>query len=76
MPPGRYYLRLEPETDVSSFDLDLRVRRDVPLLRLPLLSLLLLGLPFAFVLWQSRTFETARWMQSDHARADDEDDDE
>lgn len=73
VPPGRYYLRLEPESDASTFGLDLRVRRDVPLLRLPLLALLLLGLPYAFVLWQSRMFETARWMQSDHAPEDEDD---
>ena len=74
VPPGRYYLRVEPETDVSPLNLHLRVRRDVPLARVPLLALALLGLPFAFALWQSRTFETARWMQSDHAPVSDEDD--
>jgi hypothetical protein len=66
VPSGRYYLRLEPETDVTPLPLNVVVRRDVPLLRLPLIALLLLLLPPLLVWIRWRIFEQARWMDSDH----------
>ena len=69
VPAGRYYLRLEPETDVSPLPLHVRVRRDVPLFRLPMTALLLLILPPLFAWFRWRAFEQARWVDSDHPRA-------
>jgi Zn-finger nucleic acid-binding protein len=69
VPAGHYYLRLEPETDVTPLPLQVRVRRDVPLARLPLIALLLLLIPPLFVWARWRVFEQARWMDSDHPRA-------
>jgi Zn-finger nucleic acid-binding protein len=67
VPAGRYYLRVEPETDAPVLSLRVRLRRDVPLLRLPLIALLLLLLPPLLVSIRSTVFENARWIDSDHA---------
>lgn len=78
VPPGRYYLRLEPETDSRELNLRVVARRDVPLARLPALALLALLLPPLWGALRENTFETSRWMESDHPRAssDDDEDDE
>ena len=69
VPPGRYYLRIEPETDAASLAVEVVIERDVPLVRLPLLALALLLLPLIWAMVRSSTFESARWMQSDHPPA-------
>jgi len=80
VPAGHYYLRVEPQADAWPVGLHARVRRDVPLARVPLTACVLLLAP-AFVLWFLRdNFENSRWMESDHPRVsssadDDEDDD-
>ena len=45
IPKGRYYVRLEPETDAPQLNLRVVMRRNVPLFRLPFIALLLLLLP-------------------------------
>jgi hypothetical protein len=68
VPPGRYYLRVEPETDCPQLNLHVVVRRDVPLARLPLIAMILLLIPAAWAGMRSNAFEGTRWMESDHPR--------
>jgi len=76
VPPGRYYLRVEPETDSSHLSFRVVVKRDVPLKRLPLIALVLLFVPAMWAAMRSSSFENTRWTDSDHPRvsSDDEDD--
>lgn len=76
VPAGRYYLRLEPESDSPQLNLRVGVKRDVPMTRIPLIALLLLGLPMLWAQLRYNGFENERWMESDHPRvsSDDEDD--
>ncbi|PIR18298.1 MAG: hypothetical protein COV48_07660 [Elusimicrobia bacterium CG11_big_fil_rev_8_21_14_0_20_64_6] len=76
VPAGRYYLRLEPESDSPQLSLRVGVKRDVPLARIPLIALLLLSLPMLWAQLRYNGFENERWMESDHPRvsSDDEDD--
>ena len=79
VPAGRYYLRVEPETDATQLSFRVVVRRDVPLKRLPLIALALLLLPAVWAGMRHDSFENTRWMESDHPRTssdDDEEDDE
>jgi len=78
VPAGRYYLRVEPETDAGQLSLRVAVKRDVPLTRLPLIALALLLWPAAWAGLRSGAFENTRWMESDHPRVseDDEEDDD
>jgi len=76
VPPGRYYLRVEPETDAAQLSFSVTARRDVPLKRLPLLALALLLAPALWASLRQDSFESTRWMESDHPRvsSDGEDD--
>ncbi|MBI4425283.1 MAG: DUF4178 domain-containing protein [Elusimicrobia bacterium] len=76
VPPGRYYLRIEPETDTGHFGYTVRVTRDVPRPLLPALALLLLALPLGWVWLRGRALEHKRWLESDHPWTTDDDDDE
>lgn len=77
VPAGRYYLRIEPETDAPQLSLRVIVRRDVPLSRIPLIALALLLLPAVWGGLRHSAFENTRWMESDHPRtSSDEEDDE
>jgi hypothetical protein len=78
VPAGRYYLRVEPETDAPQLNFRVSVKRDVPLKRLPLIALGLLLLPAVWAGMRHGSFENTRWMESDHPRtsSDDEEDDE
>ncbi|MDP3542756.1 MAG: DUF4178 domain-containing protein [Elusimicrobiota bacterium] len=78
VPAGRYYLRVEPETDAPQLSFSVIVRRDVPLKRIPLIALALLLLPAVWAGMRHGAFENTRWMESDHPRtsSDDEEDDE
>lgn len=73
VPPGNYYLRIEPETDAPELSLSVAVKRGDPLLRLPVLSVLLLLLPALFGAIRSESFESSRWLESDHPRPTGED---
>lgn len=64
--PGRYYLRVEPETDASAFQYSIGITRDVPRPLFLFLALGLLALPTAWLWWRQRNFECARWLESDH----------
>jgi hypothetical protein len=81
VPEGRYYLRIEPETDAAEWRLsptrsvryEVVVRRDVP-------SLLWLWIAFPFLLIppvmrtiRSAKYEAQRWAESDYASSDDDD---
>lgn len=68
VPPGRYYLRVEPETDASPLSLRFTLRRDVFLARLPLTALLLLLSPLLWAWVRRESFENERWSESDHPR--------
>jgi hypothetical protein len=75
VPPGRYYLWVEPEMEydstssrlnLHSMTYDLVLRHDVPSYAWFWLAAgLLLIPPFAYTI-RARTFETKRWMESDH----------
>ncbi|MEO7145228.1 MAG: DUF4178 domain-containing protein [Bryobacteraceae bacterium] len=75
IPPGRYYLRVEPEMDTQSastsyrahdVSYELTVRRDVPNYVWYWLAAFLLLLPPLAVWYRSFTFERQRWMDSDY----------
>ena len=68
IPPGRYYLRIEPESD-ASFGLigyTVTVTRDVPVLGIYLVALAALLLPALLISWRTYNFEQMRWAESDH----------
>lgn len=76
VPSGRYYLRVEPDTDAPQLSFRVTARRDVPLKRLPLIALVLLLVPALWASLRQDTFESTRWMESDHPRVSDDEDDE
>jgi hypothetical protein len=76
IPPGRYYLRVEPEMDAEasaraaagmSMNYDLTVRRDVPSSFWLWLALPLLVIPPVVTSIRAGSFEGQRWMESDYA---------
>jgi hypothetical protein len=68
VPPGRYYLRVEPEGDpgygVTYYTVT--VKRDVPQYSFYGLALGALLLPAVLLTWRSLSFEHMRWAESDH----------
>lgn len=68
VPPGKYYLRVEPEGDpgygVTYYTIT--VRRDVPQYTFYGLALLALLVPAVLLTWRTLTFEHLRWAESDH----------
>lgn len=79
VPPGRYYLRVEPEMDatagrlnlktsthVNSMNYSITLRHDVPNYSWFWLAAFLLLIPPVFLSIRSRSFEVKRWMQSDY----------
>ena len=68
VPPGKYYLRIEPEAGANRpllfYTVD--VRRDVPVLGFYGIGLLALLVPVVAIAWRSYSFERARWSESDH----------
>lgn len=73
VPPGRYYLRIEPEMETMPHPNGLphgvnyvvTVRRDVPTATWFFVALLLLIVPPIFVGYRTFAFEQARWSESD-----------
>ncbi len=65
--PGRYYLRVEPETDATSPPISYKIalRRDVPSPEYYLMALGVLLVPPIFVTLRSAAFESRRWQESD-----------
>jgi hypothetical protein len=77
VPPGRYYLRVEPEDgDAQDFTYNVFIKRDVPQWSPVFVAILLLALPLGFVFWRQYSFEVARWKESDHPWVSDSDDDD
>ncbi len=69
VPPGRYYLRVEPETPDRAYDLHYHItlRRDVPVPAFFVLAFVVLLIPPVFIHWRTAAFEGRRWMESDYA---------
>jgi hypothetical protein len=65
VPPGRWYLRIEPETPAASLRYVVRIDRDVPRWGLFFLLLPIGVLPYLVFLWRRRSFENSRWSGSD-----------
>jgi hypothetical protein len=68
VPPGHYYLRIEPEADARHplISYTVAVRRDVPVFKFYGYALLALFLPVLYITFKSISFERARWSESDH----------
>ena len=71
VPPGRYYLRVEPETPDGNYHLlyHLTLRRDVPVFSFFLLAFVALLIPPIAMHWRATAFEGRRWMESDYGSA-------
>jgi hypothetical protein len=67
VPPGRYYLRVEPESDYyhGTIYYSVTLRRDVPQVSFFGLAALALLIPAGFITWRSMNFEHLRWAESD-----------
>jgi hypothetical protein len=67
VPPGRYYLRVEPEGDPSYgvTYYSVTVKRDVPQYSFYGLALLALLAPAILLTWRTLSFEHLRWAESD-----------
>src|SRR5258708_32713437 len=68
VPPGHYYLRIEPEADPSlpNTAYTVSVTRDVPVLGIYGIAFVALLLPALLISWRAYTFERSRWSESDH----------
>jgi hypothetical protein len=68
VPPGHYYLRIEPEADARhpQISYTVSVRRDVPVFKFYGYALVALFLPVLYVTFKAISFERARWAESDH----------
>ena len=68
VPPGHYYLRIEPESDANHPPITYTVeaRRDVAVPGIFGIALLALLVPAIAITWRSLNFERARWAESDH----------
>ena len=68
IPPGHYYLRIEPESDpgFATIIYTVAVTRDVPVGELYLAALAALLLPALLISWRVYNFEQLRWAESDH----------
>jgi ribosomal protein S27E len=71
IPPGRYFLRIEPEGDRAGHPVRYQVRvvRDVATSIWFLAALALIAIPPIASTWRSAAFERRRWAESDHAPA-------
>jgi len=71
VPPGKYYLRVEPEKDPGSQPVNyhITVHRDMPTTWFFFIAAGLLLLPPLFISMRSAAFEGQRWSESDYAGA-------
>ena len=74
VPPGRYFLRIEPEMEANSPMLrynavhyDIEVWRDVPHYLLFWLAVPLMAVPALWRAIRKASFETSRWQESDYS---------
>ena len=78
VPPGRYYLRVEPEGDAASrapIVYSIHVRRDSPVWVFYGIAIGLLALPPLLISWRHYAFERRRWSESDYGGGSDDGDD-
>jgi len=68
VPPGHYYLRIEPEADpaLPGIPYTVEVNRDVPVLGIYGIAFLALLAPAVIMSLRAYTFEWSRWSESDH----------
>jgi hypothetical protein len=68
VPPGHYFLRIEPEVDPSlpSIPYTVEVIHDVPVYGIYGIAFLALLVPVVIIAFRAYTFERARWSESDH----------
>jgi predicted RNA-binding Zn-ribbon protein involved in translation (DUF1610 family) len=77
VPGGRYYLRIEPEhAGMKPVVYTVTAKRDVPRTWPFMLALIPLALPPLFGWLSRQSFESRRWLESDYAPEEEEDDDE
>jgi hypothetical protein len=71
VPPGKYYLRIEPESDPghAAISYSIAVRRDVPVMSFYGIGFLALLIPAILITLSSASFERTRWAESDHPPA-------
>ena len=79
VPPGKYYLRVEPEKDANTpaVNYNITVKRDVPTFWFFIIAAVLILVPPLFVSARSAKFEYRRWAESDYSgggSSDDSDD--
>jgi hypothetical protein len=74
VPPGNYYLRIEPESDPNrgTISYTVTVKRDVPQASFFGIAILALLLPACLLTWRSLNFEHLRWAESDYGGAPDD----
>lgn len=72
VPPGRYYLRVEPESDYrrGTIYYTISIRRDVPQASFFGLGALALLVPAGLMTWRSLNFEHLRWAESSFGPTD------
>ena len=77
VPPGNYYLRVEPESDFGhgTISYSISAKRDVPQASFFGIALLALLVPAGLITWRSMNFEHLRWAESDYSPADSNDED-
>lgn len=73
VPPGHYYLRVEPESDYyrGTIYYSFTLRRDVPQVSFFGIAALALLIPAGLITWKSMNFEHLRWAESDYGSDDD-----
>lgn len=71
VPPGNYYLRVEPESDPNKglIRYTVTIKRDVPQASFFGLAVLALLIPAGLITWRSLNFEHLRWAESDYGNA-------
>lgn len=69
VPPGHYFLRIEPESDrkPGSISYTVTVTHDYPVGYWFWIAVALLFAPALLITWRSMSFEHLRWQESDHA---------
>jgi hypothetical protein len=76
VPPGNYYLRIEPESDFNRGTIwySVTARRDVPQMSFFGIAILALLAPAGLITWRSMNFEHLRWAESDYSSGGSDDD--
>ena len=72
VPPGQYYLRIEPEADPSlpGIPYTVDVTHDVPVFGIYGIAFFALLVPAVIISFRAYTFERSRWSESDHPPLD------